>query len=220
MRELIPNRLVDLIFKLNLPMRLIANGKKAYPFIIKSRDIKGNYTIMSTLKLDELRQTKNWEIEMKGRIDVESVKYRGTVNLIPSKDEMDCYIMNDIKLYKENLRGYKRVPYRRAIQIISPIEEDAVLVNLSASGAMIYSINEITEQPLKFKFILAKKPLELEADIIEQKFDEALNVYVIRCHFSSISDKEMKHINRVVKEIIIQAKERLNGGEQKGAAKK
>ena len=210
MRERVPDKLIDLIFKLNLPMKVIGNGKK-YPFIIKSKDIKGNYMIMSTVKLDEVRKNRTWEIEIKGRIDVESVKYTGTVNLIPSREEMNCYYMNEVKLFKENLRAYKRVPYRRAIQIISPIEEDAVLMNLSASGAMIYSPKEIEEQSLIFKLTLAKKPLELGADIVEQSYDEALNVYIIRCHFNPISDKEMKHINRVVKEIILQAKERLKG---------
>jgi len=66
--------------------------------------------------------------------------------------------------------------------------------------------NLLSELELDEKELLLYKTVLL---FREQKFDEALNVYVIRCRFNPISDKEMNHINRVVKEIILQAKERL-----------
>lgn len=211
MKEIVPSTLVDLIFKLNLPMKLYADNKKGYHCIIKSKDAKGGYIIMSTLTHEDLRKANDWTIELKGSIDVESVKYTGKVGITPVKDEVSYYHMSVSTLYKENMRKHKRVPYRRSIQIISPVEVDAILINISASGAMIHSPQQIPEGSFKFTFILAKKRMELTADIVEQIYNEENQVYVIRCHFNPITDKDKKHIHNVVSEIILMAKRRLRG---------
>lgn len=211
MREIVPSTLVDLIFKLNLDMKLLADNKKCYPCIIKSKSARGSYIIMSTLTYEDLRKTKEWTIELKGSIDVESVKYTGKVEITPVRDEVGYYHMSVSALYKVNMRKHKRVPYRRSIQIVSPIEVDAILINISASGAMIHSPQEIPEGNLKFTFILAKKRMELTADIVQQVYNEEDQVYVIRCHFNPITEKDKKHIHNVVSEIILMAKRRLRG---------
>ena len=94
--------------------------------------------------------------------------------------------MKILNFYKSNQRRYKRVPYRRSIEIVSPIICDAILINLSASGALIHSKEKIEGDSLTIEFELLKKEMELVADIIEQKYNEKLDVYEIRCNFSTI----------------------------------
>lgn len=210
MSELIPDYMVNQIFKLKLPMRLIADNKTVFPIILKSRSpVNNTYTVMIETGKKDIWQYNKLEIELKGRIDIESLKYRGEVRLIPIKNEPGYYKMSHIKLYKVNERRYKRVPYRRAIKLTSPIELEAVLVNISASGAKIECSQKLEDQFLSMEFTLLKKNIALDARIIEQQYDEQSRKYVIRCEFESMDKKTEKIISQAVKEITLMAKERL-----------
>ena len=148
-------------------------------------------------------------IELKGRIDIEYLKYRGEVELKPLQDEPGYYIMQNVRLYKYNQRFYKRVPYRRLINIIEPNNLEATLINFSASGALIHSRETVEEDSFKFSIVLNKKTTILEARIVEQTYNEELEIFIIRCHFEDIDEKTRKLLVLTVREIILQAKRRL-----------
>lgn len=209
MQELIPDHIVSQIFKLNLPMRLIADNKIAFPVLLKNRCGRNTYTIMLETGNKDIWNYHKLEIELKGSIDIESVKYRGEVRLTSIKGEPGYYRMDQIKLYKMNAREYKRVPYRRAVKVTSPIETEAVLMNISASGAMLKCHEKIQEDLLSIEFTLLKKSMVLSARIIEQKYEEEQECYIIRCYFDSIDEKTRKIICQAVKEITLMAKRRL-----------
>ena len=119
--------------------------------------------------------------------------------------------MKNIRLYKYNQRFYKRVPYRRLINIMEPISVEATLINFSASGALIHSKKAIEGSGFKFSIILNKRPIILEARIVEQTYNEALDLFTIRCHFENVDEKTRKLLVLTVREIILQAKRRLQG---------
>jgi len=209
MSELIPDNIVSQIFRLKLPMRLIADNKTVFPIILKSRSGTNTYTVMVDMGNRDIWQYHKLEIELKGRIDIESLKYRGEVTLIPIRNERGYYKMSQIKLYKVNERRCKRVPYRRAIKITSPIQMDAVLVNISASGAKFECSEKMGDKFISMEFTLLQKKVVLDARIIEEKYIEESRSYVIRCHFESIDQKTEKIISQAIKEITLMAKRRL-----------
>lgn len=209
MSELIPDSIVSQIFKLNLPMRLIADNKVFFPMLLRNRCGINTYTVMIETGNKDIRQYQKLEIELKGSIDIESLKYRGPVKLMPVKNEPGYYKMSGVKLYKVNARKYKRVPYKRAINIISPDRMDAILINISASGARLECPKKIEGEFLSMEFVLLKKDIALDARIIEQSYNEESASYVVRCSFESIDEKTRKIISQAVKEIILMAKRRL-----------
>ncbi len=209
MSELIPDRIVSQIFKLKLPMRLIGDNKTVFPIILKNRCNANTYTVRVETGNKDIWQYNKLEIELKGRVDIESLKYRGEVRLIPIKHEPGYFKMSQIKLYKVNERRCKRVPYRRAIKLTSPTEMDAVLINISASGAKLECSEKIEGKFLSMAFTLLKKDIVLDARIVEQKYDESTGNYAIRCHFDGIDQKTEKIISQAVREIILMAKQRL-----------
>lgn len=209
MQELMPDHIVSQIFKLNLPMRLIADNKIAFPVILKNRCGRNTYTIMLETGDKDLWRFRTLEIELKGRIDIEFVKYRGEVRLYPINGEPGYYKMDQIKLYKVNERAYKRVPYRRAVKVTSPIETEAILMNISASGAMLKCNEKIEEDFFSIEFTLLKKDMVLSARIVEQIYIEEQKCYMIRCYFDPINEKTRKIIWQAVKEITLMAKRRL-----------
>lgn len=209
MLDLIPDSIISQILQLRLPMMLIADNKAAFPMILKNRCGVDTYTIMLETGNKEIWQYRTLEIELKGSVDIESLKYRGEVKLMPVKDEPGYYKMSQIKLYKVNEREYKRVPYRRNIKLTSPIEMDAVLVNISASGARLECGQKIEGEFLKMEFTLLKKNIVIDARIIEQIYNEALENYIVRCHFEAINEKTQKIIIKAVREITLEAKRRL-----------
>lgn len=208
--ELIPEHVVQQIFKLNLSLRVIGDGKKVFPAIAKGYR-HGKQVILLELGSDnEFRRFKSWSVELKGRVDIESLRYCGEVKLEPVKDEPGYYIMKDIRLYKANKRQHKRVPYRRNIQITSPVPQNATMINISASGMYLRCLNEITTQEFDLQFVLAQKQLSLTAMIVEQTYNEIFQAYDVRCEFIGISNKDKKLISLVVKEITLAAKRRLS----------
>ena len=209
MSELIPDSILSQILKLRLPMMLIADNKAVFPMILKNRCGADTYTIMLETGNKEIWQYRNLEIELKGSVDVESLKYRGEVKLMPVKDEPGYYKMSQIKLYKVNKREYKRVPYRRMIKLTSPMKMDAILVNISASGARLECGHKIEGEFLRMEFTLLKKDIVIDARIIEQSYNEALECYIVRCYFESINEKTQKIIIQLVREITLRAKRRL-----------
>lgn len=208
--ELIPERVVQQIFKLNLPLRVIGDGKKVFPAILKGR-CNGEQVILLELgPVNDFIRFKSWEIELKGRVDIESLRYCGQVTLKPIKDQPGYYVMRDIRLYKVNKRRHKRVPYRRSIQITSPEPQNATMINLSASGMHLRCSKEITTQEFDLQLVLAQKSLSLTAMVVEQSYSEIFQAYDVRCEFIGISNKDKKLISLVVKEITLAAKRRLS----------
>ncbi|MBU3803451.1 MAG: PilZ domain-containing protein [Candidatus Cellulosilyticum pullistercoris] len=213
--ELIPDNIVSDIFELRLPSRLIADNKTAFPILLKNKCGNNTYTIMLEAGEKEIWKYRKLEVELKGSVDIESLKYRGEVKLMPIPDEPGYYKMCQIKLYKVNERKERRVPYRRAIEITDPIQVDAVLINISASGAKIECSEKIEGDSLSMKFTLLKKNITLHAKIVEQSYNKEQGKYIIRCYFVSIDKKVKKIISRAVKEITLMAKRRLQGENKK-----
>lgn len=211
MRESVSKDLIDAILHLGLPMWLIGDNKKAFPTCLMNKSFNGAYIVMLELAQRDIQSISKWEIEIKGRIDVEFVKFRGKVEISPLKDQPGYYSMRVLEMYKDNMRVYKRVPYRRSIQITEPVEKEAILINISASGAMIHTFEEIQGNQFKFHIILAKRRLDLVAEIIEQTYVPDKQIYIIRCQFNPIDKNVKQHINKVVREIILMAKKRLKG---------
>lgn len=209
MAELIPKHLIDQIFKLDLDARLIADNKVALPILIKSKAGEDTYRVLLDVGKSEMAAYKKVFLELKGRVDIEYLKYGCEVSLTPIQGTSSYYKMHVLNIYKMNNRRYRRVPYRRAIKIVDPILCDGVLVNLSASGAMIQSDSKIQGDSLTMEFTLLKKNMSLEADIIEQKYNEKLGVYEIRCEFEELDKKSKKILLQAVKEITLRAKRRL-----------
>lgn len=209
MSELIPDSIVNQILKLRLPMMLIADSKAAFPVILKNRCGTNAYTVMMETGNKEIWQYRKLEVELKGNIDIESVKYRGEVKLMSVDGEPGYYKMTQIKLYKVNNREYRRVPYRRAIEITSPTQMEGTLINISASGARLECNEKIEGEFLSMKLVLLKKNITLDARIIEQSHNKELGNYVVRCHFEPIDEKTRKIIIKAVKEITLMAKRRL-----------
>ncbi|MBE6023201.1 MAG: PilZ domain-containing protein [Cellulosilyticum sp.] len=210
MEGLIPDQLVEQIFRLKLEARLIADKKATIPIKIKGKHGRDGYKVLINLEKKELDKFSTFFLELKGNVDIEYLKYGGEVKLIPITPDLGYYKMTMVNFYKLNERRYKRVPYRRAIKIVQPLECEGVLVNISASGALIYSRERIPEDHFAFKFVLLKQVMTLNAEIVEQRYDEKQDVYVIRCDFDSIDKKSQKILQSVVKEITLRAKERLN----------
>lgn len=209
MQELVPNHLISKIFKLNLEMRLIIGNKIAMPIIMKTKYGVDGCKILLDTGRKNLIGPSNVSIELKGKIDIEYLKYTGQVKLIPIAGEPGYYHMKVTSLYKVNQRAYKRVPYRRAIKITSPIECDGILINISGSGAMIQTPQEIDSDTLTIAFTLSKKDMVLNADIIEERYIEETESWYVRCQFNSMDSKSQKIILQAVKEITLMAKRRL-----------
>lgn len=209
MADYIDNSKIASIFKLNLESKLICDEKKAFPIIVKGRADKDSFMAMIETGSDDIRSFSKCEIELKGSIDIEYLRYRGRVDVVPIFEQPGYYRLENIRLKRVDGRSYKRVPYRREITITNPIQSKEVLINLSASGALIYSRKEIPGNALSFEFILLKKALKLEARIVEQYYDERNAVHVIRCQFDNIDKRNKKIIQLAVRAITLEAKKRL-----------
>ncbi len=210
MKEKVPNHLVSQIFKLNLETRIITpNRTTAVPLIMKGPYKSDGVKVLLDMGKKNLLGTENMLIEFKGKVDIEYLKYSGEVEVKPISGEPGYYKMKVISLYKVNQREFKRVPYRRAIKIIEPIECDGVLINISGSGAMLNTVEEIDSDNLTLTFTLLKQKLVLKADIIEQTYNPDLNCYCLRCQFIDVDKKSQKIIQQAVKEIVLMAKRRL-----------
>ena len=209
MADFIENSKLANIFKLNLPATLTCDDKKIFPIIIKGKADKDSFMAMIETGGADIRSFSKCELELKGSIDIEFLKYRGLVSVTPIFEQPDYYRLENIRLRRIDSRSYKRVPYRRKITITSPVQCEEVLINLSASGALIYSNKELPGNELSFEFTLLKKKLKLDAYIIEQYYDEKNQVNVIRCQFIDIDKHSKKIIQLAVREITLQAKRRL-----------
>ena len=211
MKESIPDQIISQIFKLKLQTRLIADSKVAFPISIKGKLGKESYRVRIEAGTKKLASYNQLFIELKGNIDIEYLKYGGEVQITPIIEEPGYYRMKIINFYKLNERQYKRVPYRRAIKITEPIECEGILVNISASGAMIQTKERIDTQDFMIEFVLLRKEMILNAQIVEQKYNEEQGLYFIRCYFNNISHKDKRIIMQAVKEITLMAKRRLQG---------
>lgn len=211
MKDLIPENVISQIFKLNLSTRLIADNKARIPIIVKERIGEHTYKVIIDVDKSSLDVYKKFVIELRGKVDIEFLKYQGEVKLTPIPNVDGYYKMKILNFYKSDERRYRRVPYRRAIKIVEPIVCDGVLINISASGAFLQSKERIEGDFLTMEFTLLKKQVSLTADIVEEKYNEELNVYEIRCDFDSIDQRSQKIIMKTVKEITLMAKRRLQG---------
>lgn len=209
MREAIPDHLIGQIFKLSLEIRLITKDKIALPIIIKNQLGVNRYKVLLDMGKKHYVGSEKMYLELKGKVDIEYLKYGGEVQIIPITEEPGYYIMEVLSFYKLNQREYKRVPYRRTIKIIEPELREAMLVNISASGAMIHTTDEIDSNQLTMALTLLKKEMLLKADIIEQGYKESKECYYVRCKFNEIDNNSQKLIIQAVREITLRAKKRL-----------
>ena len=216
MEELVPVHLISQIFKLNLSAKIIADKKDIFPIIVRGKVGKieeNQFQIQMKLEKDSIERYHQFMIELKGNIDIESLRYAGNVTLERMHGESDYYKMKVLNLYKLNQRQYRRVPYRRLIQIIEPIKYDAILLNISASGALIECERAINGNEFKMGFTLAKKYITLSCVIVDQFLDEKEQMYKIRCYFDPINKGTQKLIKEVVKQITYMAKNRLRAAQ-------
>ncbi len=210
MYELVPEHLVSQVFKLGLETRLIADNKYMIPIIIKGKIGREKYKILAeTGERNGFSSFKKIVIELKGNVDIEFLKYSGEVVVTPITNEPGYYTMRISKLYKVNERQFKRVPYRRPIVVKTDFEQEGILINISGSGAKFQCKDKIGTDEFGIEFVLLKKNLALTARLIEQRYDEEKDVYIIRCQFKNIDKKSQNTIVLAVKEITLQAKKRL-----------
>lgn len=211
MKEILPNHLIGQVFKLNLNMQLITRKKVALPIIIKSKYGTDSYKVLLDMgRKNNVLTYEKMFLELTGKVDIEYLKYGAEVIMSPISGEPGYYKMQILSFYKLNQRDYKRVPYRRSIKIVEPVECDATLINISGSGAMIQTKEEIDSNRLTMVFTLLKKEMVLRADIIEQKYVEKVEGYYIRCKFNPVNSLNQKIIVQAVREITLKAKRRLN----------
>lgn len=209
MQKLVPENHVDQIFRLRLPARLIADRKVAFPILIQEKMGASTYKVLIPEGDQDISSYDMLALELKGNIDIECLKFGAKASVTRIIEEPDCYKMEVDQLYRINDRKYRRVPYSRIIKIISPIECDGQLINISASGALFYSVSEVKGTSLTISFTLMKRDLVLNADIIEQTYIMEEKMYQIRCHFNPIDSSTRKHIIAAVREITLRAKARL-----------
>ncbi len=211
MKGKLEQELIHKIMRLDLKQNLICDNKKSYTMKVINK-LKGDVYLIETSLVDEkISDFQKIEIELKGNVDVEYLRYRGQLELEEKENDEGCYYMKINELTKYNMRDYKRVPYKRAISIISPIECEALLVNVSASGALIQlgAQNEIPGDTFTFSILLNKRIINIEAHIIEQRYEEKIDANLIRCKFINLDKKTKDLLVAVVKHIILQAKKRL-----------
>lgn len=214
MEELVSAPIIRQIFKLGLSARIIADQKSIFPIIINGKmgTVSANqYQIQMKTGKDNISRYKQFMIELKGNIDIESLRYGGKVTIEHLRGESDYYKMRVINLYKLNERQFRRVPYRRAIQVVAPIKHEAILVNISASGALIECDKPINSETFKVAFTLAKRNLLLNCVTVEEFHDDKEKNYKVRCYFDPIDRNTQKIIKEVVNQITYMAKERLRG---------
>lgn len=209
MQELVPEDLISQIFNLKLSNRLIADSKASFPFFIGETIGKNTYKILLNTGEHNLAAYDHFFVELKGKVDIEYLRYVGEANLEAIIGEPDYYRMKVTKLYKVNKRKYRRVPYRRVLNLVSPIECEALLENISASGAMFKCPSKLEGDTVTMGFTLFKKNVVLRGDIVDQNYDEEEDCYRVRCHFNPIDATTKKLILKAVKNITLQAKERL-----------
>lgn len=211
MYELVPEHLVGQVFKLGLETRLIADNKYMFPIHIKGKTGREEYKVLAESGDKGFHSYKKIVLELKGNIDIEFLKYTAEVELEPIPKEPGYYRMRVPKFYKVNERQFKRVPYRRAITIKSSIEQEGILINISASGAKFQCHDKIEEDEFVLEFVLLKRNISLSATIVEQRYDQENDVFVIRCYFNNVDSKTQQTIKLAVKEITLAAKKRLQG---------
>ena len=210
MYELVPEHLVSQVFKLGLETRLIADNKYMIPIIIKGKIRREEYKILAeTGERKGFSSFKKVVIELKGNVDIEFLKYSGEVTITPIQKEPGYYTMRVHKFYKVNERQFKRVPYRRPIVINTAFQQEGILINISGAGAKFQCRSKIETETFGLEFVLLKKNISLTARLIEQKYDEEKEIYIIRCSFENIDKKDQQIIVRAVKEITLLAKKRL-----------
>ena len=209
MYELVPEHLVGQIFKLGLETRLIADNKYMFPVFIKGKIGREEYKILAETGEKGLFNYKKIIIELKGNIDVEFLKYTAEVEITPIPKEPGYYKMRVSKFYKVNERQFKRVPYKRPITIISEFKQEGILINISGSGAKFQCKDKIETEEFNMEFILLKKNIALTARVIEQKYDQEKDIFIIRSQFTNIDKKSQQIIVQAVKEITLMAKKRL-----------
>lgn len=209
MAEIIPSETVDKIFKLPLEVRLICDRKMVFPIMIKGRRDNGAYRIMAETGSNKLWGYNTYEIELKGKVDIEYVRYKGTVVLRTLPGYLGNYEMSNIRLYKADLRKYRRVPYQRKIMIEAPFQQEGRLMNISASGALLYTEEKIPGDYLTFEFILMKRKIRLKAKIIDRFYDERYRQYGIRCNFYDLKFRDKRRLLLLVRGITLNAKRRI-----------
>lgn len=206
----ISDSLIGHILQFNLDETLYADSKTVFPMIIRESCGRNTYKVMIETGKKDIREYSRFEIELRGRVDIEYLRYRGRVELESIWDEPGYYMMKILSLYKIEQRKHKRVPYRRAIQITAPVQMEGLLNNISASGAMIYVPNKIEGKYLGMTFTLLKNPMQLTARIIEQQYINEMESFMVRCHFEGMDLKNKKTITEAVRMITMTAKKRLN----------
>lgn len=209
MQELIPEDLIDQIFNLRLANRVSADGKVSFPFYLREHMGKNTYKILLDAGEHNLTMYDRFFIELKGKVDIEYVRYAGEAKIDVVIGEPDYYKMEVINLYRINKRRYRRVPYKRVLKITSPIECDALLVNISGSGAMFLIPSKLEGDTIVMGLTLFKKSIVLKANIVGQEYDEEEGKYRVRCSFQSISGHNRKLILKAVRDITLKAKERI-----------
>lgn len=202
---------VHMVFGLNLDAYLICDSKARFPIKICNKISEGCYLIVVSSNDFKLHDYKEFDIEIKGSIDVEDLKFQGNVFLAPIMSKHGCFKMHNIELFKSDSRRYKRVPYLRTASVKSFEMINVHVINISAGGVFIKSKAPIKERQIQISLPIQNKEVVLEAEVISNEFDELRKVYGLRCRFIHMKPKNEQLLNQLIMQIQIEARRRIQG---------
>lgn len=210
MQKIINTQLIEMILRLNLSKTIIADEETTYTMTFKRQISEGIYLIRVNTREKNICHYNKFEIELKGTLDVDFVKYVGKIELEPAEEGGAYYKMSHVRLFKIDHREHERVPYVRPVEVIAPIKTNGTLVNISATGAMIEFEQKLQCEEFDMEVSLAKKLIKIRCIAVDTYYDEVSKHYCVRCYFDNVSKRDKMHISRVVKEIIMMHKLKLS----------
>lgn len=211
MRLPIESSRIDTVFDLHLDASLICDSKDLFEIKICDKIMDGAYLTIVQSEGFKAHHYKEFDIELKGSVDVEDLRYQGNVFLSPIMSRYDCYKMHHIQLFKTDIRQYKRMPYSKAVKIKSTSESNANIVNISAGGVFMRTRTPIKATEVQITVPLQNREIVIDAEIIENSLDELRQMYSIRCRFTNIKPKAEQALHQLIMQLQIEARKRLQG---------
>lgn len=171
----------------------------------------GAYVAIILAEGFNLYHYKEFDIELKGSIDTEDFRYMGSVFLAPIMKQYDCYKMYNIELFKSEIRQYKRMPYSKTVKVKSEGEVSAHIVNISAGGVFMRLRTPVKSDEIQITVPLQNREVVIDAQILENFFDEERQMYGLRCKFINLKPRVEQALHQLIMQLQIEARKRLLG---------
>lgn len=211
MRLPVESSRIDAVLGLRLDAQLICDEKDLYRIQICDKIAEGAYLTVIQSDGFKLHNYKEFDIELKGSIDVEDFRYQGSVFLSPIMKRYDCYKMHNIELFKTDGRQFKRMPYSKTVKVKAGAESMAHIVNISAGGLLMRSRTPIKGEALQVTIPLCNRDINIEAEMLENTYDENRQMYVLRCKFVNLKPKTEQSLHQLILQLQVEARKRLIG---------